>query len=87
MPAKETKHIDFTGFLERGNSLRKTLSIFFICLFFSPLCHADIASVSYVQSTTNTKVDTSENTQQTLAGEYTVTGTLKVPTQPLPTAE
>ena len=78
------ERVEFTSL---GGKLKIFLIIFFICLFQASRCNANIASVSYVQSATSTKVDTSANTQQTMAGEYVITGTLKVPTQPLPTAE
>lgn len=50
-----------------------------------------VASKKYVDervnSQTNTKVDMSPNANQTMAGNYTVSGTLVVPTPPLPSAE
>ena len=45
---------------------------------------ADIASVQYVENQTETKVDTSEKSNQQMAGTYTVTGVLIVPTPDLP---
>ena len=45
---------------------------------------SDIASTTYVD---NTKVDVSASANQTLAGSYTVSGTLMVPTPPLPAAQ
>ncbi len=49
-----------------------------------------VASKKYVDerinSQTNTKVDTSATAKQVMAGEYTVTGTLIIPTPPLPSA-
>lgn len=48
---------------------------------------ADIASTTYVDTATVTKVDVSSNANQTMAGNYTVSGTMVVPTPPLPSAE
>lgn len=45
---------------------------------------ADIASVQHVENQTKTKVDTSAYSNQQMAGTYTVTGTLIVPTPELP---
>ncbi len=59
--------------------------IFIVCMAMS--AHADIASTTYVSQSNATKVDTSANAKQTMAGNYTVSGTLVVPTPPLPTAE
>lgn len=47
---------------------------------------ADIASTTYVDNTANSKVDTSATANQTMAGNYTVSGTFIVPTPPLPSA-
>ena len=41
---------------------------------------ADLASTTYVETRTTTKVDVSESANQTMAGTYTVSGTLVVPT-------
>ncbi len=41
----------------------------------------------YVNHTTQNKVDVSETANQTMAGTYTVSGTLIVPTPPLPSAQ
>ena len=49
--------------------------------------YAELASVSYVHNTVDTRVDTSAQAKQTMAGEYTVSGTLYVPTPPLPPAD
>lgn len=46
-----------------------------------------VASTQYVQNSVATKVDTSANANQTMAGTYTVSGTLMVPTPPLPSAD
>lgn len=58
--------------------------LFFVLLVTLPgaVC-ADIASASYVNST---NVDVSASANQAMAGTYTVSGTLIVPTQPLPSA-
>ena len=58
----------------------------FLCLIFTVpyVACADIASTQYVD---NTKVDVSSNANQTMAGSYTVSGTLIVPTPPLPSAK
>lgn len=47
---------------------------------------ANIASTDHVANATASKVDTAATANQTMAGTYTVSGTLIVPTQPLPTA-
>lgn len=51
------------------------------------VCNADLASTSYVQKGLDTKLDINSGTQQQLAGDYVVTGSLKVPTQLLPEAQ
>ena len=58
----------------------------FLALSVLGIAHADVASVDYVDTATNTKVDTGSDTDQTLAGKYIVTGTLEVPDAPLPSA-
>lgn len=65
--------------------------LFFLLLMVTPgVSVADIASTGYVNDYVNqqseTKVDTSASANQTMAGTYTVSGTLVVPTPPLPTA-
>ena len=45
---------------------------------------AGIASVQYVENQISTTVDTSENSNQQMAGTYTVTSVLIVPTPELP---
>lgn len=47
----------------------------------------DIASAQYVQDSVATKVDTSSTANQTMSGNYTVSGSFKVPTPPLPSPE
>ena len=46
-----------------------------------------VASAEYVETKVETKVDTAQTANQTMAGTYTVSGTLIVPTPPLPSAE
>ena len=46
--------------------------------------YADLASTSYVSTAVESRVDTSADAKQTMAGEYTVSGALFVPTPPLP---
>ena len=70
-----------------GGCLKRFFVAFFLCCVYSVVANANVASVQYVNSVIDTKVDASANTQQTMAGDYTITGTLKVPTQPLPSAQ
>lgn len=65
----------------------KKYCLFFLIFAWVFPAGADIASVSYVSYATETKVDMSANANQTMAGTYTVSGTLIVPTQPIPTAQ
>ena len=51
------------------------------------LCNANVASTAYVQKELETKLDLNNGVQQQMAGDYVVTGSLKVPTQPLPAAQ
>ena len=68
---------------------------FFICILgcavFVLPAWGKLASVglvnAQVDSATSTKVDTAQTANQTMAGTYTVSGTLVVPTPPLPSAE
>ena len=63
---------------------RMRIVLFFVLLVVLPgAVRADIASTTYVD---NTKVDVSASANQTMAGTYTVSGTLIVPTPPLPSA-
>lgn len=48
---------------------------------------ANVASVQYVHESVSSKVDTSQSANQTMAGTYTVSGSFKVPTPPLPPTE
>ena len=57
---------------------------FFCCLFMVSVSNTDLASTSYVQKGLDTKLDINSGVQQQLAGDYVVTGILKVPTQLLP---
>lgn len=70
-----------------GGCLKRLFIAFFLCCVYSVVANANVASVQYVNSVIDTKVDASANAQQTMAGDYTITGTLKVPTQPLPSAQ
>ncbi len=58
--------------------------IIFLTLMLPMSAFADIASVRYVENQTKTKVDTSADSNQQMAGTYTVTGALIVPTPELP---
>ncbi|MBR3782766.1 MAG: hypothetical protein IKL14_05280 [Alphaproteobacteria bacterium] len=72
---------------------KKLLTAFLICAPISAM--ANIPSTEYVQqqiasqiaTAVSSKVDTSATANQTMAGTYTVTGTLNAPTPTLPTAE
>ncbi|MBR5625459.1 MAG: hypothetical protein IKW67_01610 [Alphaproteobacteria bacterium] len=61
--------------------------ILFLCLLSANAAANGIASVQYVDDVTKNKLDTSANATQEMAGTYTVSGTLVVPTPPLPSAE
>ena len=63
-------------------------AIFLLTLFLAPnLTLGSVASTQYVTEVTSSKLDTSSTANQTMAGTYTVSGTLIVPTPPLPSAE
>ena len=62
------------------------LAIIGLAAFGAAHADTDIASVSYVDSKVETRLDTSVNAEQQMAGKYVVTGTLEVPDAPLPTA-
>ena len=66
--------------------MRSLLFAFFI-LYAPVVARADIASTTYVNTANAGKVDISASANQTMAGTYTVSGTLDVPTPPLPSAE
>ena len=61
--------------------------VVFLTMFFALPVWASIPSTNYVNEAIETRVGISADTKQTLAGEYTVTGSFKVPTQPLPSPE
>ena len=61
--------------------------ILFLCLLSANAGADGIASVQYVDNATKSKLDTSATSTQEMAGTYTVSGTLVVPTPPLPSAE
>ena len=56
----------------------------FLCVVRAGTAYADLASTSYVSTAVETRVDTSANAKQVMAGEYTVSGSFHVPTPPLP---
>ena len=72
---------------------KKLLTTFLICAPMSAV--ANIPSTEYVQqqiasqiaTAVSSKVDTSATANQTMAGTYTITGTVYAPTPTLPTAE
>lgn len=61
--------------------------LIFLCVMPVHVAHADIASIEYVNKSSNNKVDISESANQTMAGTYTISGTLVVPTPPLPNTQ
>ena len=61
--------------------------IFFIVWLMPIVAGANVASVGYVNETVANRVDTAASATQTMAGSYTVSGTLVVPTPPLPSAQ
>lgn len=67
--------------------MKRISFVFILCSLYSIPVVAKLATADYVNAKLDTKVDTSANIQQTMAGDYTVTGTLKVPTQPLPVVQ
>ena len=73
-------------FGQRGKMKHVVLAVF-VVIFLSGAVFADIASVSYVQSNTKDKVSAAPEASQTMAGSYTVSGVLIVPTPPLPSAQ
>lgn len=63
------------------------MTVLFVMLMTPCASLAAIASAQYVQNSVATKVDTSSTANQTMAGNYTVSGSFKVPTPPLPNPE
>lgn len=61
--------------------------MFFIVWLMPIVAGANVASVGYVNETVANRVDTAASATQTMAGSYTVSGTLVVPTPPLPSAQ
>ncbi|MFQ6702688.1 MAG: hypothetical protein ACLRFO_00590 [Alphaproteobacteria bacterium] len=61
--------------------------VLFLILLIPYGAWADLASTTYVKNATSTHVDTAQSANQTMAGTYTVSGTLVVPTPALPSAE
>ena len=66
--------------------LKFVLFTFFVC-FAIPVWAADVATTTYVDRNVAGRVDTASNANQTMAGTYTVSGTLEVPTPTLPPVE
>ena len=58
-----------------------------VCVLMVGTAYADLASTSYVGTAVESRVDTSAEAKQVMAGEYTVSGTFNVPTPPLPPAD
>ena len=86
------------GFILKKNNQEDVMhKIFFIfILLVVPfIACANIPSTEYVQqqiasqiaTAVSSKVDTSASANQTMAGTYTITGTVYAPTPTLPTAE
>jgi hypothetical protein len=61
--------------------------VIFLAVFFVLPVWAAIPSTNYVNEAIETRVGVSADTKQTMAGEYTVTGSFNVPTPPLPPAD
>ena len=68
--------------LDSGRFMKRIALI--MAVLFAGTAYADLASVSYVNTAVETRVDTSAQAKQVMAGEYTVSGALNVPTPPLP---
>ncbi|MFQ6703118.1 MAG: hypothetical protein ACLRFO_02865 [Alphaproteobacteria bacterium] len=58
--------------------------VLFLILLIPCGAWADLASTTYVETRTTTKVDVSSTANQTMAGTYDVTGVMTVETPPLP---
>ena len=73
------------GFLfnDIGGAVQRLL-LFLLIACWGGGAYASIASSQYVDTAVSTRVDTSAYASQTMAGSYTVSGELIVPTQPLP---
>lgn len=68
------------------------VKLLFLLMLIAPrVVVASVASTGYVtdyvKQQSETKVDTSASSVQTMAGSYTVSGSFKVPTPPLPSPE
>lgn len=72
----------------------KLRHLFILSALISGPSYADLASTTYVDEAINNRVAKSAGTTNTMAGSYTISGTmtvdsttgsLEVPTQPLPT--
>ena len=67
--------------------MRALILVFFAGCIPCATFAVSVASAEYVETKVETKVDTAQTANQTMAGTYTVSGTLIVPTPPLPSAE
>ncbi|MDW2974615.1 MAG: hypothetical protein R8M70_00980 [Alphaproteobacteria bacterium] len=67
--------------------MKKYYKAFIFAALFATPAHAEIASVDYVNNLNATNVSTLETANQQMAGTYTVTGALIVPTPDLPSAD
>lgn len=65
----------------------RRISIFFMLFFPAGAFALAVASTNYVEGAIQTRVDISAKANQTMAGTYNVSGTLTVPTPPLPALE
>ncbi len=70
-----------------GSGGMRTILVIFFTMGLPCVSMADLASTQYVHESVATRVDTSANATQTMAGDYTVSGTFSVPTPPLPSPE
>ncbi len=62
-------------------------TVLLLCLLFPTTTLAEIPTTNYVNGAVATRVDTSATANQTMAGTYNVSGTMTVPTPPLPAVE
>lgn len=58
--------------------------VLIICILSTGNAFADLASTTYVQSVSETKVDITANANQIMQGTYHVSGVMTVETPPLP---
>ena len=59
-------------------------AVLIIFILITGTAFADLASTSYVSKNIETRVDTSENANQTMQGTYHISGVMTVETPPLP---